>query len=318
MRYDFAPMEGVTGYLFRNTHRRLFPGIHRYWMPFWPPTQDHVITPRVLRDIQPEHNEGTPAVPQLLTKSAPDFLWAAGVLKDMGYREVNLNLGCPSGTVTAKGKGAGFLADLEGLRRFLDEVFSAVEMEVSVKTRLGIRDPAEFGPILELYNQYPLKELVVHVRVRDDQYKRPARPEAFALAVEKSRCKVVYNGDLKTAADCDALSQRFPAAEAAMIGRGLLADPALVMRLQGGPALTAGALGRFSEDLYEGYCRDFGSARNAMLRMKELWRYWALLFESGESLAKKLRKAADPHVFVALTRDALRSLPLRAEPRIDW
>ena len=62
-----------------------------------------MLTERVRRDILPEYNRDTPVLPQILTKSVPDFLWAAGELAAMGYEEVNLNLGCPSGTVTAKG-----------------------------------------------------------------------------------------------------------------------------------------------------------------------------------------------------------------------
>ena len=125
MRYYFAPMEGVTGAVYRRTHHDYFPGIDKYFMPFITPTANGRLTPRQKRDVAPEVNAGVPAVPQLLTKSAEDFIWAANALFDMGYREVNLNLGCPSGTVTAKGKGAGFLGDPDALDRFLDAVFSA-------------------------------------------------------------------------------------------------------------------------------------------------------------------------------------------------
>ena len=111
MEYYFAPMEGVTGGEYRRAHHKFFSGVDRYYMPFISPTRDHVFTPRELRNISPEANEGIDAVPQLLTKEPEDFLWAAGELQAMGYREVNLNVGCPSGTVVAKGKGAGMLGD---------------------------------------------------------------------------------------------------------------------------------------------------------------------------------------------------------------
>ena len=115
MNYYFAPLEGVTGSEFRRAHHRWFPGVDAYYMPFLSPTQDHVFTQRELRNVLPEHNQGFRAVPQLLTKNPEDFLWCAGELAAMGYGEVNLNLGCPSGTVTAKGKGAGMLARPAGL-----------------------------------------------------------------------------------------------------------------------------------------------------------------------------------------------------------
>ena len=175
MQYYFAPMEGVTSAVYRRTHHEFFPGIDRYFMPFITPTVHQCLTPRQLRDVAPEANAGVPAVPQLLTRSAPDFIWAAQALAEMGYDEVNLNLGCPSGTVTAKGKGAGFLVHPEELDRFLDAVFSACTVRISVKTRLGMHDPAEFEALLAIYNRYPICELTIHPRVRQDFYKGAVR-----------------------------------------------------------------------------------------------------------------------------------------------
>ena len=161
MRYYFAPMEGVTGAVYRRTHHEYFPGVDKYFMPFITPTTNERLTPRQKRDVASEANAGVPAVPQLLTRTAADFIWAANALFDMGYSEVNLNLGCPSGTVTAKGKGAGFLADPDGLDRFLDAVFAACRGRISVKTRLGMRDPAEFSRLLDIYSRPTLSRLSV-------------------------------------------------------------------------------------------------------------------------------------------------------------
>lgn len=318
MRFDLAPMEGATDAIYRAVHRRLFGGVDLYWMPFWSPTQDHILTRRVLREILPEHNEGVPVLPQLLTKSAEDFLWAAGELAAMGYGEVNLNLGCPSGTVTAKGKGAGFLADLPRLERFLDRIFAEAPLRISIKTRLGTEDPEEFGPLLELYGRYPLARLAVHARVLRDQYRLPARPEAFRLALERSGCPVCCNGDLKTLEDCRSLAERYPAACSVMVGRGILADPALARRFAGGRPAERRELLSFHRMLFDGYRLAFGSGRNAMLRMKEHWRYLIRLLEGGAGFAKKLRKAADPGHFDALAEAALAELPLRQGAAPDW
>ena len=148
MHYYFAPMEGVTGAVYRRTHHEFFSGVDKYFMPFITPTTNEKLTPRQKRDVLPEYNEGVPAVPQLLTKSAADCIWAVNALHDLGYPEVNLNLGCPSGTVTAKGKGAGFLAHPDELDRFFDEVFAKCE-GISVKTRLGVHEASEFDPSAE-------------------------------------------------------------------------------------------------------------------------------------------------------------------------
>ena len=318
MRYYFAPMEGITGYIFRNCHSRFFPGVDRYYMPFLSPRQDHNFTRRELEDILPEHNEGVHAVPQLLTKQPEDFLWAAGELAAMGYREVNLNLGCPSGTVTAKGKGSGLLDRREELERLLDDIFAAAPMAVSVKTRLGMHDPEEFGPLLELYNRYPIAELTVHPRIRGDFYKKPVRPEYFDLAVSMSRAPLCYNGDVVTPGDWEKISARWPEVEAVMIGRGLVADPSLAGRLKGERPAGLDTLRAFHHELYETYAQAFGSRRNAMLRMKEAWTYLIHLFGDSEKLERRIRKAADTGEFESAVDEVFRTLPLLDAPAGEW
>ena len=202
MQYYFAPLEGVTGSEFRRAHHRWFPGVDAYYMPFLSPTQDHVFTQRELRNVLPEHNQGFRAVPQLLTKNADDFLWCAGELAAMGYDEVNLNLGCPSGTVVAKGKGSGLLGAPEALDRMLDRIFSGSPVAVSLKTRLGLEDPEEFARLLEIFGRYPVSLLIVHPRVRKGFYRHPVRVEYFEQAVDAYHGPLCFNGGLVTAEDC--------------------------------------------------------------------------------------------------------------------
>ncbi len=318
MRYYFAPMEGLTGYLFRQTHAEYFGGVDCYFMPFYSPSQEHAFTRRAFQDLLPEHNAGLDAVPQLLTRRASDFLWAAERLESMGYREVNLNLGCPSGTVTAKGKGAGFLARPEELARFLDEIFSRCPIPISVKTRLGVTDPAEFPPLLELYNRYPIRELTIHPRVRADFYRGSARLKDFAAALPKSKNPVCYNGDLTTKARFRALTGRFPSVKAVMLGRGLVGNPALARQLRGGSGADRDTLRCYHDALYERYAAAFSSRRNASLRMKELWFYLIHLFADGERCLKQLRKAADAPEFERAAAAIFHDLPLLEELPEDW
>lgn len=318
MRIYLAPMEGITGLLYRQVHHRCFGSVDRYYMPFISPVQDHIFTKRDLRELDPAANRGLNAVPQLLTRQAGDFLWAAGELAAMGYEEVNLNLGCPSGTVTAKGKGAGFLARPEELDRFLEQVFAAAPIKVSVKTRLGMTDPAEFERLLEIYNKYPISELTIHARVRADFYKVPARMDSFAAWWSQSRAPVCYNGDLVTAGDCTNLKARFPEVAAVMVGQGMIADPALARKVKGGPGADKEALQAFHDALYEGYAAAFGSRHNAMQRMKELWRYHIHLFEQSEKYGKKLRKAADAPQYESVVRSLFRDLDLRSDAEHTW
>lgn len=313
MRYDCAPMEGITGQHFRRAHSRWFGGVERYYIPFLSPTQTHVFSKKEWQEVLPEHNEGLHAVPQLLTRSADDFVWAAKELAAVGYQEVNLNLGCPSGTVVAKGKGSGFLARLQELEVFLDEIFSACSLKISIKTRLGLTDPKEFIPLLKLFQRYPIQELIIHPRVQKDFYRHPARREVFAELLPECTLPVCYNGDLATAGQCADFCRKFPAVEAIMLGRGLIGDPALARKAAGGPASDKDTLRSFHDQLYEDYCAAFNSRHNAMMRMKEVWFYLIGLFEDNGKAGKALRKASDPAAFEAQAADIFRSLPLRQD-----
>jgi tRNA-dihydrouridine synthase len=313
MEFYFAPLEGVSGAQYRQAHHRWFSGVDKYYMPFISPTQDHVFTARELRNIAPEANAGIPAVPQLLTRRAEDFCWAAGELKAMGYGEVNLNLGCPSGTVVSKGKGAGLLADPEGLDRLLDGIFTGTDMQISVKTRLGIREPEEFSRLLEIFARYPISLLILHPRVREDYYKNPVRVEEFAQALGKYPGQMCYNGGLVTAADCGAFQRRFPGISKVMIGQGLLANPALARQAKGGSGPEREELRGFHDQLYQGYLAAFSSGRNTVFHMKELWSYLCRLFEGGDKLFKQIRKAQDTAAYEAAVERIFRTLPLRQD-----
>lgn len=318
MHYYFAPMEGVTGAVYRRTHHEYFPGIDKYFMPFITPTTNERLTPRQKRDVAPEVNRGVPAVPQLLTKYAADFIWAANALFGMGYGEVNLNLGCPSGTVTAKGKGAGFLRDPEALDRFLDAVFSACTGAVSVKTRLGMQDPAEFAPLLDIYNRYPIAELTIHPRVRQDFYRGQVREADFAAAFPRCRMPVCYNGDIVSEAGAQTVGERYPAVQAVMIGRGLIADPSLVTRLTGGARADKKTLEAFHNALYERYCEAFGDRRIAMLRMKEIWFYHLNLFADSEKHGKALKKSRTADEYERAAAAVFRDLDLPENTVPAW
>lgn len=295
MRYYFAPMEGITTSLYRKLHHRYFPGVDQYYTPFLSPARDHVFSKRDLQEICPEYQEGVPLVPQLLTKYPEDFIWAAGELSAMGYREVNLNLGCPSGTVVAKGRGAGMLEDLEFLDRFLNQIFSAFpSLHISIKTRVGIFNEDSFPELLELYNRYPIWELTVHPRVQKDFYKHKIRWQAFSYAAAHSKNPLCYNGDLLTPEDCRRLEQEMPSLRAAMVGRGLVSNPAMITRLCGGPSISEDTWKAFHDALYEGYCQQYQNRANAVMRMKELWSYMVRLLPNGEKVWKGLRKAANP------------------------
>ena len=313
MRYYFAPMEGLTDSIYRKLHHKYFSGVDRYYMPFMSPTVHRSLTPREERELPYADTVDFIAVPQLLTKVSEDFLWAAQQCKDRGYAEVNLNLGCPSGTVVAKGKGSGMLRDLSALEPFLDEIFADTPLPISIKCRLGLEDPTEFPALLELLNRYPIKELTLHPRVRKAFYKGDVNMEMFRFCAENSKNPVCFNGNLCSLEDVFSFSAEYPQIDAVMLGRGLIADPGM---LCGGS--TAEKLEGFYYELLEEYTREFGGARNAMFRLKENWRMAICLFDNNEKLRKKLLKTTDLSEFRTITHQILHTLPMLPKLRPDW
>ncbi|MDO4330585.1 MAG: tRNA-dihydrouridine synthase family protein [Lachnospiraceae bacterium] len=317
MKIYFAPMEGITTWSYRRIYEKHFGQIDKYVTPFLSPCQDRCFTHRELQEILPEHNEGMQVVPQLLTCRSEDFIWAARELKQMGYEEVNLNLGCPSGTVVSKRKGSGFLAYPKELDEFLARIFDELDMKISIKTRIGKERPEEFSELLSIYNRYPISELIIHPRVQKEFYKGTPHMDVFAAALRDSRNPVCYNGDLFTGSDVQKLQESFPQVQTIMLGRGLIANPALVSMLAGmagaepgGQAarLEARAAGQeknaacseadrkrrlrqFHDELYHQYQETMPGERPVLFKMKELWFYMICLFEDSERLGKKLRKS---------------------------
>ena len=306
MRYYFAPMEGLTDSIYRRAHHRYFSGVDRYYMPFLSPTIHRTLTHREDRELPPADSQPFTAVPQVLTKVPEDFLWAAQVCRDRGYEEVNLNVGCPSGTVVSKGKGSGMLRDPEALDRFLEKIFSASPLPISIKTRLGLEDPQEFFTILDIYNRYPIRELTIHPRVRKQFYNGPVEMELFRYAASHSKNPLCYNGDLTSTEQIEAISREFPMVEAVMLGRGLVADPGM---LCGGT--DAAALEGFMNALLEEYTLSFGGSRNAMFRLKENWGFLHTRFEGVDKLWKRLRKTTDLEEYKAITAEIFHTLPLK-------
>lgn len=307
MRHYFAPLEGLTDSIFRRLHHKYFPGLDRYYTPFLSPTVHRTLTPKEVKEIPPADSIGFTVIPQLLTKCAEDFIWMAQQCRELGYTQVNLNLGCPSGTVTAKGKGSGMLRDPEALDCFLDQIFRVQPLDISIKTRIGFDAPEEFPGLLQVFNRYPVKELIVHPRVRSAFYQGDVHMDAFAYAAENCHIPLCYNGDLSSRSQISSFSEAFPRIDAVMLGRGLIRDPGMLT--PGGT--TAEALEAFYDELLEEYLVAFGGSRNAMFRLKEHWGMLIHRFDGSEKLAKRLRKTTDLAEYKATTAEIFHTLPLK-------
>lgn len=290
MRIYFAPMEGVTDAIFRRTHHACFSGVDKYFIPFISPTQTMLMTPKELAETLPENNPGMHAVPQVLTKYAEHFLWAARQLADMGHQEVNLNLGCPSGTVTGKGKGSGMLRNLDALKAFLDEVYRHSPIPVSIKTRIGYLTEDEWPALLDLLCQYPIHELIIHPRTRKQFYKGTPFTEAYKPAFASCPSPIVLNGDLFTPQACRAAVETHPQTAALMVGRGIIGNPALAQEIKGGAPLSYASLKQFHDQLCESYLAT-GNSVLALVRMRMITYYMCSCFENPHKPWKAMRKA---------------------------
>lgn len=290
MNIYLAPLEGITGFIYRNAIYECFGGFDKYFIPFISPNQKGHFSTREKKDVMPEHNRGMYAVPQIMTNCAEDFLRTVDKLEQFGYKEVNLNLGCPSRTVVTKGRGAGFLAYPDKLDRFLDEIFRTCRIAVSVKTRIGVDEPEEFETLLKIYNRYPLNELIIHPRVQQDFYKNTPRMDVFEKALETPAHSLCYNGDLATPDDCNAFRQQFPAVQSIMLGRGALRDPSLARQIRGGAPAGKEELRKFHDQIYRAYCEEMSGDRTVLYKMKELWCYMGPLLPEHEKYVKKIRK----------------------------
>jgi tRNA-dihydrouridine synthase len=290
MKYYFAPLEGVTGYIYRNAYEALFGQIDKYFLPFISPTKNKGFTSRELNDILPEHNNGINAVPQILTNNSEYFIGTVNEIAKLGYNEVNLNLGCPSGTVVAKHKGSGFLAKRKELDEFLEEVFSKTSTKISIKTRIGKESPEEFYELIAIFNKYPLEELIIHPRIQTDYYKNKPNMEVFKEGLSLSKNHVCYNGDIFNVNNYKELTQSYPELQAVMLGRGIIANPALILQIKNSDNVDKQKIREFHDAVYKGYQQILSGDRNVLFKMKEVWFYMIRLFAESDKYAKKIRK----------------------------
>ena len=306
MKCYFAPLEGLTDSVYRRLHHKYFPGIDTYFTPFLSPTVHRQLSTREARELPPVETCDFSVVPQIMTKSPDDFLWLAEQCHSRGYQQVNLNLGCPSGTVTAKGKGSAMLADLDALDAFLYEIFSSANINISIKSRIGFHSAEEFPAILSVLNRYPIYELTIHPRVRSAFYSGQVDMQAFSYAAENTNIPLCYNGDIHSKQDAQAIKKQFPNVNI-MVGRALIADPGMFCATK----TTADTLEAFHNELLEEYLTLFGGSRNAIFRLKEHWFYLKDKFEGSEKLAKQLRKTTDLSQYRTITHEIFTALPYK-------
>jgi len=313
----FAPLEGITGHVYRRAHAECFSGIDRYYLPFIAAHATHTMKNKEKKDVSPAQNVGLCAVPQVLTRNVDDFLWTADELTALGYREINLNMGCPSPTVTSKGKGAAFLGQPDELDRFFEGIFEGLErrgisheqLRITVKTRLGVESPDEWERIFGVYDRYPISEITVHARTMRELYNGEAHIDTFGDILQRTRIPVCYNGNIFSVEDYRNLTGRFgddPMFAGVMIGRGLIADPALAGEIRGNGPLRAEELYVFHNKVLDGYVEELSGDTHVISKMKELWWYMGPMFADADRQLKKVRKSGTVREYRTAVRELFR------------
>ena len=291
MKYYMAPLEGITGHIYRTTYAKYFGGIDKYFSPFISPNQKKICRTREKKDILPENNAGLYLVPQIMTNQAEMFLKTVEYLQQFGYNEVNLNLGCPAATVVSRKKGSGFLTEPKKLESFLKEIYEGTNVKISIKTRIGYESAEEFPILLSIFNRFPISELIVHPRTREDFYQNTPDMQAFSYAINHSANVLCYNGDIFSKEDYKHLMARYPSLSSVMLGRGILQNPAVIASIKEENLPEKETIQEFVTELCERYREELYGERPVLFKMKELWHYLIQSFDADEKIAKKIKKA---------------------------
>lgn len=304
-----APMEGLTTYIYRNAYNHCFGGIDKYFTPF---ISSGKMNSREINEILPEHNENMCVVPQILTNRAEEFLQITEQIAAFGYKSVNLNLGCPSGTVTAKKRGAGFLGVPEQLDEFLYIIFEKSPLRISIKTRIGISSEEEWDGLLSIYSKYPIEELIIHPRFQQEQYKGTPHKSAYRKAQDTLQFPLCYNGDIHSSQDFSTLLSEIPDVSCIMLGRGILKDPFLVRKLRGdlNTVPDKDTIKAFHNELFTRYTEIMSGETPVLYKMKDLWTYLSQSFTASGKYLKKIRKANNFADYKAAVDNLLREQEL--------
>ena len=297
-RLILAPLLGLTTAVFRQVFCRCFSGFTQIMSPFIAVTHGKQPPLSHFRDILPENNVGSlPIIPQLIGKDGADFRETANRLyHEFAYQEINWNIGCPAGTVTARLRGAGMLSHPEMIDTFLEQACAGLHCRLSVKMRLGMEKNTEFLALAPILNRYPISEITIHPRTGRQQYTGRADVEKFAELKSLLIHPVVYNGDIRTATQAFNIQQRFPDISGLMIGRGSVINPWLTQAIQenrdeSGLFNFAG-LRAFHDELFAEYVRVLAGVSKPILgKMKEIWCYWEEHFPDAERRVRNILKS---------------------------
>ncbi len=305
-----APMRGITTMHYRKAFVRHFEGLDVEMAPFISTVSAERIHPKLLKDVLPENNSGLPLIPQVIGNNADDFVQMNLALQDLGFNEVNWNMGCPHKPIRRKQRGSGLLPHPEKVDSILDTVCAKSSCRISVKVRLGVSDKSELLNLIPVLNKYPLSEVIIHPRTAEQMYTGTVDLDAFEEAYKLLNLPVCYNGDINDLEFYQTVQKRFPEINRFMLGRGLLANPFLCEEIKNGnrikeqlgapasmdsedavpPANHIKRISAFHTDILASYEAAFHGDHSILGKMKEFWTYQSTHLSNGRKMFKKLKK----------------------------
>ena len=294
IRLILAPLRGFTDYIYRNTFTRHFDGFDAALAPFIPTVRADGVKPSHLKDVLPENNLAMPITPQLIGNNPDDFIPLAQSLFDLGYESVNWNLGCPFPMVAKKLRGSGLLPYPKRIEAFLEKTISSIPNRLSIKARLGRKQADEIIKLMQIFNQYPLDEIIIHPRTGVQMYHGEPDLDTFEKCLKMSKHRIIYNGDIYNWAGFTVISKRFKSVNLWMIGRGAISNPFLPAIIKSGKDNWSNKVERFRlfyEDLFEQYQQAFSGPGHLLDRMKGFWTYFSKSFKNGNKIKKKIQRS---------------------------
>ncbi len=306
-----APLQGATDFDFRKALAESFGGIDKYFIPYLSYGKGREIKKSQLREVFPENNGSLPVVPQVLFSDQAELFDLVTILIDYGYKEINLNLGCPYPMATNKGRGAAWLEKPEALNEILQQLYSkSFPVKFSVKMRTGMTNDQDAQAIFAILNQFPLEELIFHPRTASQMYDGKANPQLFAEAISQVNHPFVYNGDILSVADLQNLKTILPDQNSWMIGRGLLINPALAAQLKGEifePKALRKKMKEFHDQLLEAYSARLIGSGHILMKMNQFWSYFSQSFENPHKAMKLVKKSSNLLKYNAAVVEIFRS-----------
>lgn len=306
-----SPLQGFTDFRFRNAFHKYFGGIDTFYSPYIKLNGKLSIKGSYERDILPENNNTLQVIPQIITNDAEEFLFVAKYVKELGYNELNWNLGCPYPMVAKCGMGSGLIKNTEGINHILERVHNETDIIVSMKMRMGYENPTEILDVFPILEKYPIKNIAIHARIGKQLYKGGVDLDSFQRCLDVSKHKLYYNGDITSVAKFKMLQERFPSIDHFMIGRGLIADPFLPSMIKNDtteyPKNRFEIFEEFHDTIYREYDAYLQGPTPIKMKMLGFWEYFSESFSNPQKTFKKIKKAGNQKHYEEAVKEIFKS-----------